>query len=85
LIDATLKWENPPISLPRKPYMERGHELWQQLGLPALKPKEPWYGVSLGHWTEEEQCLVDLAEQGRVDEAAKILLSLRRDLTTKNT
>jgi len=65
--------------------MERGHELWQQLGLPALKPKEPWYGVSLGHWTEEEQCLVDLAEQGRVDEAAKILLSLRRDLTTKNT
>jgi len=84
LIDATLKWENPPISLPRKPYMERGHELWQQLGLPALKPKEPWYGVSLGHWTEEEQCLVDLAEQGRVNEAAQILLSQRRDLTTKN-
>jgi hypothetical protein len=37
----------------------------------------------LGHWTATEQCLVDLAEQGRVDEAAQILLSQRKELTTK--
>jgi UbiD family decarboxylase len=80
LIDATLKWANPPISLPRKEYMEHGRELWEKLGLPKLKPKEPWYGVSLGHWTEQEQQLVDLAEQGRVDEAAQLLLSQSRKL-----
>jgi len=74
LIDATLKWPNPPISLPRKDYMERARKLWDQLELPKLKAKEPWYGVSLGHWSEAEQHLVDLAEQGRVDEAAQILL-----------
>ena len=76
LIDATLKWPNPPISLPRKDYMEQARKLWEQLELPKLKPKEPWHGVSLGHWSEAEQHLVDLAEQGRVDEAAEILLAL---------
>jgi 4-hydroxy-3-polyprenylbenzoate decarboxylase len=84
LIDATLKWANPPISLPRKEYMERGRDLWEQLGLPKLNPKAPWYGVSLGHWTEEEQKLVDLAEQGRVDEAAQILLGQSQKLESLN-
>ena len=54
--------------------MEHARRLWEQLELPKLKAKEPWHGVSLGHWSEAEQHLVDLTEQGRVDEAAQILL-----------
>jgi 4-hydroxy-3-polyprenylbenzoate decarboxylase len=33
--------------------MERAKELWDRLGLPALKPEVPWYGYSLGDWTAE--------------------------------
>jgi 4-hydroxy-3-polyprenylbenzoate decarboxylase len=80
LIDATLKWPNPPISLPRRDYMEHARDLWQRLGLPHLKPKEPWYGVSLGYWPDEIARLVELSEQGREDEAAQLLLSRGRKL-----
>jgi 4-hydroxy-3-polyprenylbenzoate decarboxylase len=80
LIDATRKWANPPISLPRREYMDRARFLWEQLELPALKPREPWYGMSLGFWPEEQEELVALAEQGREEEAAELLLSRGRQL-----
>jgi len=53
LIDATRKWPYPPVSLPKKQYMERALELWKKLGLPALKLREPWYGYELGYWPKE--------------------------------
>ncbi|MBI4321117.1 MAG: UbiD family decarboxylase [Chloroflexi bacterium] len=55
LIDATTKWPYPPVSLPRKDFMERARAIWEELGLPALQPKAPWHGYSLGHWTEENE------------------------------
>jgi 4-hydroxy-3-polyprenylbenzoate decarboxylase len=33
--------------------MENAKALWERLGLPPLKPESPWYGYSLGEWTEE--------------------------------
>ena len=33
LIDATLKENFPPISLPKRPYMERAKAIWEELGL----------------------------------------------------
>ena len=39
LIDATLKEDFPPISLPKRPYMERAKAIWEELGLPTLKPE----------------------------------------------
>jgi hypothetical protein len=30
--------------------MERAKVIWEELGLPALKPEAPWYGYSLGDW-----------------------------------
>src|SRR2546422_11629036 len=36
----------PPISLPKREYMERAKEIWEELGLPKLKPESPWYGYS---------------------------------------
>ena len=80
LMDATRKWPNAPISLPKREYMEHARELWEKLELPQLKPREPWYGISLGHWREEDSSLVSLTEEGREDEAARLLLSRRPKL-----
>ncbi|NIO10465.1 MAG: UbiD family decarboxylase, partial [Deltaproteobacteria bacterium] len=71
LMDATRKWANAPISLPKKKYMEHARELWDQLQLPPLKPREPWHGVSQGFWPDLEEQLVSLTEEGREDEAAE--------------
>ena len=38
LIDATMKEAFPPISLPKREYMERAKAIWEELGLPKLKP-----------------------------------------------
>ncbi len=45
--------------------MERALKLWEKEGLPELKLKEPWYGYSLGYWTEEEEEEANLALQGK--------------------
>lgn len=55
LIDATIKWPYPPVALPKKEYMENAIKIWEELGLPKLKLKQPWYGYSLGYWPEEFQ------------------------------
>jgi len=55
LIDTTMKWSYPPISLPPKEFMDEALNLWQRLGLPALELKEPIYGYDLGFWTEENK------------------------------
>jgi 4-hydroxy-3-polyprenylbenzoate decarboxylase len=65
LIDATMPWAYPPLSLPKREFMEHAVEIWQGLQLPALNLKVPWWGYSLGHWTEEEEQEADLAVQGR--------------------
>src|SRR5262244_585619 len=37
LVDATLKEDFPPISLPKRQHMERAKVLWEELGLPPLE------------------------------------------------
>lgn len=64
LINATLKTPFPPVSLPKKEYMERAAEIWEELGLPKFEKKFPWYGYSLGQWDEELQEEADLAVRG---------------------
>ena len=53
LINAILKEPYPPISLPKREYMEHAKELWHRLELPPLRPEPPWYGYSLGQWDDE--------------------------------
>ena len=61
----------PPVALPKREYMEGARVLWEQLGLPPLKPQGPWFGYSLGDWSEEwdeaARCAVDgdYLENGR--------------------
>ena len=64
LMDATRKWDYPPVSLPKKEYMERAKQLWERLELPKLKPQDPWFGYNLGLWSEEDEAEAQLAVQG---------------------
>lgn len=80
LIDATLKEPFPPISLPAREYMERAKEIWEELGLPELRPENPWFGYSLGQWDDELAMEAELAVQGRHFETGDKLASLRVDV-----
>ncbi|MBI2953085.1 MAG: UbiD family decarboxylase [Chloroflexi bacterium] len=64
LIDATRKWDYPPTSLPRKEFMEKARQIWEEEGLPELNPKMPWYGASLGYWPDEIAEEAELALRG---------------------
>lgn len=64
LMDATLKEPFPPVSLPKRAFMEKAKQIWEELGLPKLKPQTPWFGYSLGQWTEEWDEEARLAVQG---------------------
>lgn len=64
LIDATRKWAYPPVSLPKREFMERARELWERLELPKLRPEDPWFGYHLGSWSEEDEEEVRLALKG---------------------
>ena len=73
LVDATLKSTMPPISLPKKEYMERAKQIWEELGLPKLEPQEPRHGYFLGLWPEEFDREAQLATQGDYDKVGEKL------------
>jgi len=75
LMDATRKWDYTPVALPKRQYVDRAREIWQELGFPPLKPREPWYGFSLGSWPEKYRKQAELAEKGEFDKVAKELMS----------
>jgi UbiD family decarboxylase len=77
LINATLREKLPPISLPKREYMERSLELWRELGLPPVTPQAPWHGYSLGEWWDELDAEADLAAQSRYTETGDKLAGRR--------
>src|SRR5207344_3616019 len=85
LIDATMKEDFPPISLPKREYMERAKIIWEELGLPRLKPESPWYGYSLGEWPEELERAAELAVRGDYFENGKLNEQRRRKDVKMNT
>jgi 4-hydroxy-3-polyprenylbenzoate decarboxylase len=50
LIDATIKQPMPPLALPKQEFMERARGIWEELGLPPLRPQPPWHGDTSGDW-----------------------------------
>ncbi|MBT4006765.1 MAG: UbiD family decarboxylase [Rhodospirillales bacterium] len=78
MIDATMAWPYPPISLPKREYMERAQELWAELQLPGLELQNPWYGYSLGAWTKELEEEAQLAVEGRHYETGEKLRGRRK-------
>jgi 4-hydroxy-3-polyprenylbenzoate decarboxylase len=81
LIDARAKWDYPPVSLPKKEFMERALQIWNEEGLPALnKLKVPWFGYSMGCWLEEDVQEAELAVQSRYFESGKRIEARREKL-----
>jgi len=85
LINATLRASYPPVSLPKREYMERAAQIWDELDLPPLRPEAPWYGYSLGQWTDEFEEEARLAVEGRWLELGEKHRSRRRDDVEPNT
>jgi len=85
LIDATLKNPMPPVALPARPYMERARAIWEELGLPALKPQPPWHGYSLGEWDPAWDRYAERAVQGRWVESGAETFTRRRGGLTPET
>jgi 4-hydroxy-3-polyprenylbenzoate decarboxylase len=85
LIDATLKNPMPPVALPARPYMERARAMWEELGLPALKPQPPWHGYSLGEWDEAWERYAARAVEGRWAESGVETFARRRGGLTPET
>jgi UbiD family decarboxylase len=78
LWDATLKETFPPISLPKKEYMERARRLWEKLDLPKLEPESPWYGYPLGDWNPELEEEAKLAIAGEYWQTGNKIAGERR-------
>jgi UbiD family decarboxylase len=77
LIDATRKADFPPLSLPKKEYMERAREIWEELKLPKLDPQPPWHGYFLGLWPGELEEEARLAANGDLEKIGKQLEATR--------
>jgi UbiD family decarboxylase len=85
LIDATMKEDFPPISLPKREYMERAKQIWEELGLPPLKPQAPWFGYTLGEWPDELERAAQLAVQSDYFRTGEELAKRRRSDVPMNT
>lgn len=77
LINAIQKEPFPPVALPKMEYMENAKAIWEELGLPPLKPEPPWYGYSLGDWTSEMEDEAELAVRGDHYAIGRKLASMR--------
>ena len=89
LVDATLRQDAPPVSPPVSPperrYMEAAKDLWERLGLPALRPEAPWHGYSLGQWSDDWDAAAQRAADGRYLENGRISYQKRRSDVAPNT
>jgi 3-polyprenyl-4-hydroxybenzoate decarboxylase len=85
LIDATMKEPFPPISLPKREYMERAKQIWEELGLPKLKPQTPWFGYTLGEWPDELERFAEAAVRGDYFATGEELAKRRRKDVAMNT
>ncbi len=58
-------FDYPPVSLPRKEYMDRAREIWEQLQYPPLTPRKPWFGYELGDWSDRDREEAQWAVEGK--------------------
>jgi 4-hydroxy-3-polyprenylbenzoate decarboxylase len=78
LMDATMKAPMPPLALPKREYMDRAKAIWDELGLPALRPQPPWHGYSLGDWLPQWDDAAARAARGGWQENGRISAQRRR-------
>ena len=79
LINTMLKRPYPPISLPAREFMEKAKVIWEELGLPALKPEAPWFGYSHGQWPDEFKVEAERAVRSEYWTTGEIAKQRRRN------
>jgi 4-hydroxy-3-polyprenylbenzoate decarboxylase len=73
LMDATMKEDLPPLALPKQEYMERARKVWEELGLPKLRPQSPWFSSPAGaDWPPQWDEAAKRAAAGRYLETGRI-------------
>jgi 3-octaprenyl-4-hydroxybenzoate carboxy-lyase len=85
LINATLKGTFAPVALPKRQYMERAKAIWERLGLPPLKPEQPWHGYDLGHWPRDLERQAQMAVDSDYFSLGQELGNERRGDVARNT
>jgi UbiD family decarboxylase len=78
LIDATQKGADPPISLPKREFMERARAIWEELKLPPLTARAPWHGYSLGDWDAVWDTFAERAVSGQWEQTGRESFQRRR-------
>ncbi len=78
LIDATLKETFPPVSLPKREFMENAKEIWEELEMPKLRPEAPWFGYDLGEWNEDLELMAQRAVRSEYWLTGEIIAQRRR-------
>ena len=85
LFDATLKEPFPPVSLPKREFMENARKIWEELGLPPLQPQAPWFGISLGEWDEQFEITAKRAVESDYWVNGDVIAQQRRNDLPMNT
>ncbi len=80
MVNSTRKWAYPPVSLPKKEYMDRALKIWEEEKLPPLKLKQPWWGYELGYWTAEFEEHANLAVKGEYKRVGEMLAKQRKKI-----
>jgi 4-hydroxy-3-polyprenylbenzoate decarboxylase len=65
--------------------MERAKKIWEELGLPELKPEAPWFGYSLGEWSDDLDEAAEKATRGDYMDNGPGLEARRRSDVRMNT
>ena len=78
LMNATMKEELPPLALPKREYMERAKAIWEEIGLPKLRPQPPWCSAPAGKWLPQWDEAARRAAEGRYLENGRVSEKLKR-------
>ncbi|MFH1016460.1 MAG: hypothetical protein V1771_05620 [Chloroflexota bacterium] len=71
-------WPYPPLSLPKREFMEEARRIWEEEGLPPLNLRQPWWGIDLGYWSDEYEQFATAAVTGDHYRAGEIYSKRRR-------
>jgi len=85
LIDATQKTADPPISLPKREFMERARAIWKELKLPPITARQPWHGYSLGDWDAVWDTFAERGVAGQWEQTGRESFARRRAGLTPET
>jgi 4-hydroxy-3-polyprenylbenzoate decarboxylase len=74
-----MKEDLPPLALPKQEYMERARKVWEDLGLPRLRPQSPWFGTPAGSdWPQQWDEAAKRGATGRYLENGRVSEKQRR-------